>query len=789
MINTEELGQLMITDAEAFMQRINEEPLRFSAQFAEYLDTQDPLKEELNNSFDLGLITPFAGHSLGPTFRAAKKKIDETYDLQREQLHAGHFPETKDEGGNWFDCDIDEESLRAMQKMLGFAELSEFVFSQKGLSDNLAILLDTFYKPILKDWQCGRTKICHLGTEFFSDQAVVHSILARGIDNAHGFGVFEGKVKPEPEDLTLKLQPDKNGLFSEDQIIATVKKHAHEIQVLHLSDVIFSTGQRLDIPYIVAQLHDEIVQYDIKVGLDLAHTVGNRTINLAALGLITYAVGCSYKHGGGTAGAGFGFYVNQNVDLTRYKPIQGWKAAQSGQVFAHINGFNPEIMYQSGARAFRISNVSPVAIAPIQSFVKKMSAIGWDKLMMKSECLTQYLYASLHERLGDKIQFITPCASNKRGAMLVFRVKNVADVQKIEEELKKENELGQFEIDVRKPNNIRVTAHYGYTKFADIQRFTCRLEKVIAHVLAEQMEHIKRKNRDMLAQEISQLEVINYDTVSALLPRLLQQGQITLDSSVYTPFDITSVNPTGVGRYLVYDHPDKDNPISIWAFAFAPRQKTSIHDHQYKGTVIVLDGPISEKYYEPTGESTAKLVRRVDRYSFHANSDNLDSNFVHQLKRRKGLGEGLSVTLHIYNMNAHKVTADGEIMTNRNLQQVYVKDKIVDKSCLPAYTQEHCEPSTTLLHNPNANDTSYLDVLFTHIDVHLASGLMIALGVVALTLAFTVLNAASLGAAGILTGGLGLVSIASGLGFFSVGHGGASKEPEQEFSHSALCSA
>ena len=137
-----------------------------------------------------------------------------------------------------------------MQKMLGFAELSEFVFSQKGLSDNLAMLLDTFYKPLLKDWQRGQTKICHLETEFFSDQAVVHSILARGIDNADGFGVFEGKSKPEPEALTLKLQPDENGLFSEDQIVATVKKHAHEIQVLHLSDVIFGTGQRLDIPYI-----------------------------------------------------------------------------------------------------------------------------------------------------------------------------------------------------------------------------------------------------------------------------------------------------------------------------------------------------------------------------------------------------------------------------------------------------------------------------------------------------------------------------------------------------------
>lgn len=486
MINQKHLSQLMRSDAEEFMRVISKEALRFSPEFVEYLDTLDPLKDELKDAFELGEVTAFAGHSLGPVFSSAKEKIDETFNLQRDKLHAGHFPETREEGGNWFDCDIDEESLMAMQKMLGFSDLCEFVFTQKGLSDNLATLLDTFYKPILKNWQSGQTKICHLGTEFFSDQAVVHSIIARSIDNASGFGIFDGKLEPQPDDLTLKLLPDEQGLFSEEEIISEVKQHAHELQVLHLSDVIFGTGQRLDISYILSQLHDEIVKYDIKVGLDLAHTVGNRTINLSALALVTYAVGCGYKHCGGTAGSGFGFYVSKKADLERYKPIQGWKAALSDRVFTHINGFNPQIMYKSGAWAFRTSNVSPVAIAPIQSFVKKMSSIGWDKLMVKSECLTRYLQASLVEHIGDKIQFITPNDPKRRGAMLVFRVTGITDMQQIEELLKQKHEFGQFEVDVRKPNNIRVTAHYGYTKFADIQRFVCRLEQVIGLALTEQ---------------------------------------------------------------------------------------------------------------------------------------------------------------------------------------------------------------------------------------------------------------------------------------------------------------
>ncbi len=494
------------------------------------------------------------------------------------------------------------------------------------------------------------------------------------------------------------------------------------------------------------------------------------------------------------------------------------------------------------------------------------------------------------------------------------------------------------------------------TEDLDQLMITDRLE----HVLAEQeekqkeakIERINQKNRDVIVQEINKLDVVNYDTVSQLLPKLIQQGQLTLDHSIYTPFDVTSLNSSGVGRYLVYEHLDKDNPLSIWAFAFAPRQKTSIHDHEYKGTVIVLNGPISEKYYTPNEETgTALLHERADRHRFHSNSDNLANNLAHQLKRRKDLGEGISVTLHIYNMNAHKVTPEGETVISRNLHRLYTKEKTSVKNKRPGYLQKYPEatlknrpfmkpisaictqvysvdhPSQEAQHfvtfdltfaendqkghliiktdsnhrtaiesklyfhgkssaaqfvpwqedswqnalmkawlryisvagycaaltkdlvyelqerednsfcyelteyskkvarsmyphgtmvnadgseshitmvpenhstwfeqldepmpSPKTNDIDYFDILFTYIDFRLTSGLIIALGVVVLTVAFTALNAPSLGVAGIVVGGLGLVSIASGLGFFKAGYERASKEPEPGLSHSSICS-
>ncbi|WP_412757759.1 cysteine dioxygenase [Legionella bozemanae] len=205
----------------------------------------------------------------------------------------------------------------------------------------------------------------------------------------------------------------------------------------------------------------------------------------------------------------------------------------------------------------------------------------------------------------------------------------------------------------------------------------------------KKIDGIKQKNREILIKAITELDEVTYETVSTYLIQKLAEGSLKLDPSVYKPADPTM--PNGVARYLLYDHPDTSNPFSIWVFAFATKQKTTIHDHKYKGTVTVLEGPISEKYYHPTGEHTARLVNRVDRYQFHSNRDDLSGVFVHQLKRRKALGEGVSVTLHIYNMEAYLVGLEGEKMDRRNLNIIYSKDKTVNKENIPAYSEAHPE--------------------------------------------------------------------------------------------------
>ncbi|MGL6028885.1 MAG: cysteine dioxygenase [Legionella sp.] len=187
------------------------------------------------------------------------------------------------------------------------------------------------------------------------------------------------------------------------------------------------------------------------------------------------------------------------------------------------------------------------------------------------------------------------------------------------------------------------------------------------------IEQIRTENSELIAKVIKRLPKITYDTVAHSLPQLFATGLLELNLLAYPPADATATTAAGIGRYLIYDNGDLENPFSIWMFAFAPKQKTCIHDHQYRGCVTVLQGPVSEKYYTPSDDGSVRLITRADRYRFHSNTDDLDDNFVHQLKRRKGLGDGVSVTLHIYNMHAHLVDQLGTISDNRNLNVIYSK--------------------------------------------------------------------------------------------------------------------
>jgi kynureninase len=482
-----DLAQLMLTNPVSFTAKIRQQPNYLTHTFAQYLDTIDPLNYT-SHLFNIDQVIPFAGHSLGPVFLPVLDKIMDTAVLQKK-LHAGHFSSSHPEGkdnGHWFECDRHKPSLAAAKQLLGFKDNQEFIFTANGLSDNLARLLDTFFRPSKKDWLKGKNKILMLGTDFFSDQAVVASVMQRAITTAMQFEIF--KKPPELDQQIIKLNPDQNGIYHTEQIITAIKLHAANIKVICLSDIVFGTGQRLELTKIFTAVKKELERHEIIVGLDLAHSIGNRAINLANFPVqIHFAVGCAYKHLCGFAGSSFGIYVNKNINLNTYPPLQGWKAAAPERVFATINRYDPTIMAHAGAVAFRLSNPPPVPLAPVQVYLNYFGQIGFEKCFNKSECLTRYLIDQLQSHLGAQIEFITPLDANQRGAMIVIRVPGLQNVQRLEERLNNNDLNGSYEIDTRPPNNIRLTAHYAYTKFAHIAAMVEKLQAVIVSELRGQL--------------------------------------------------------------------------------------------------------------------------------------------------------------------------------------------------------------------------------------------------------------------------------------------------------------
>lgn len=494
----------------------------FSAEFAAELDAMETLP--MKQLFEIGSITPMAGHSLGPIFKPAREKINNVFDLQKAKLHEGHFPDTREEGGDWYRCDREPKAINAIRSMLGNFEDGEVVFSHKGLSDLLGEVIPTFYEPCLKDWSKEKTHICFLGKEFLSDQKVIETTLIRAINKARRDEAFKDIPEPTAESLMLGISPNPDGLYSEHEIIDFVRKNAFKIQILHLSHIVFSTGQLVDLQMILSALQDVIAEHEITVGVDLAHTTGNRPIDLPSLN-ITYAAGCAYKFVSGTAGTGGYLYVNNKADLIKYQPIQGWVAVENpSDAFKHIDGTKhndqePVKMCNKGAIAFTRSNPSPIAVAALQEFAKYMHNVGWDSIVAKSECLTRYMIALLKYKLGDKIKFITPEDSTKRGAMIVFQIQGLLDVRPIENLLKQESQFGRFDSDTRPPKNIRLTAHC-YTEFQDIHNAVSRLTFVVEELLAKQIvadKSVSIKDTLNLRLFSTQSELSGNDTLSKTL--------------------------------------------------------------------------------------------------------------------------------------------------------------------------------------------------------------------------------------------------------------------------------
>ncbi len=409
-----------------------------SREFARALDEQDllaPFRERFNFPKERGGRSPvyFCGNSLGLQPELAAEYVREELANWRDFAVDGHFHS--------------ERPWLGYHRLAtdGFAELTGAqaaeVVAMNTLTVNLHILMASFYRPTRE-----RSKIIIEAGAFPSDQYAAASQI-----RMHGH---------DPESDLLEWQPRDGELCIED-LEALLVREKGSVALLLLPGVQYYTGQVLDMPRI-CELGRE---HGCKVGLDLAHAIGNVELSLGRWEP-DFASWCTYKYLNAGPGAIAGAYVNRR----HHSPddfLHGWWGNRESSRFRMSPLFEPA----EGAEAWQMSNPPILSLAPVVASLQLFKEAGFDRLREKSVRLTGYLRWLVEQRFGDRIGTITP--DDARGCQLSFVVRRPgeSDPRRVFERLCELNVTGDW----RYPDVIRMAPVPMYNSFEDVYEFAERL--------------------------------------------------------------------------------------------------------------------------------------------------------------------------------------------------------------------------------------------------------------------------------------------------------------------------
>lgn len=365
------------------------------------------------------LISYFCGHSLGLQPLATKDYLELELNKWARQGVEGHF----DEPNPWFHY---HKFLRPGLSHLCGAKESE-VAAYGSLSSNLHFLLASFYRP-----SKSRFKILSEGISFPSDRFALQTHVA-----------FRGL---EAKEAIVWLKHDEDYCFSTDYIVSEIEKHGETLALVWLSGVNFLSGQVLDMLRIAKAAN----QYGIKIGIDLAHALGNVPLQLHDWG-IDFAVWCSYKYLNAGPGATGGYFVHEknhpSPQLTTHNshPIPllgGWWGHEESTRFQTEQDFHPI----SGADAWQHSNANVLSLAPLRASLDLFLIENVHNLHERSLEHTEKAISLLKQL--DNVQVLTP--QYARGNMVSLLLKR-PDKRTILEKLKAKH----ISADWREPGILR----------------------------------------------------------------------------------------------------------------------------------------------------------------------------------------------------------------------------------------------------------------------------------------------------------------------------------------------
>ncbi len=327
-------------------------------------------------------------------------------------------------------------------KLIG-SKPSEVVI-MNALTVNLHLLLVSFYKPI-----GNRCKILIEKGAFPSDQYAVESQI-----KFHGL---------DPRDclIEFKTENDKN-YFNDDNIVKIIQEQGSEIATILIGGVNYYNGQLLDIK--------RITKWGKKmgsmVGFDLAHAVGNVTLDLNKWN-VDFAAWCSYKYLCAGPGSPGGVYINEKYHDWKGPRFEGWW------------GQNKEIRFNMGsyfdgiktAEGWQLSNAPIFGMTPLKASMEIFDQLGMPAIRSKGIKISSFLIYLIEKNIPE-VSIITPKNFQKRGCQLSLTVK---DGKRI---FTRVSEQGVV-CDWREPNVIRVAPHPLYNSYLEVYDFVKILKNAI----------------------------------------------------------------------------------------------------------------------------------------------------------------------------------------------------------------------------------------------------------------------------------------------------------------------
>lgn len=412
---------------------------------AHFLDAADALAEFRSQfwlpQFAGADVCYFCGNSLGLQPRRAQEYVVAELEDWRTFGVEGHFKARRP----WFS--YHRWFAEPLANLVG-ARPDEVV-AMNSLTVNLHAMMTSFYRPSGR-----RNRIIMAGHEFPSDRYAVESQI-----RLHGF---------EVEEAMIEIQPiPGSDILTTEQIVDAIELHGQSVELVLFSGVHFYTGQRFDMAAIASAAHS----VGAKVGLDLAHAIGNVELSLHDWD-VDFAVWCSYKYLNGGPGAVGGLFVHERyanrADLPR---LAGWWGNEESTRFTMEHQFVPT----QGADGWQLSNAQILQMAALRASLELFMEAGFSRIVAKRDALTGFAERVLTASISTTswIHIITPKATTERGAQISIRFDRHG--REVFEAL---TACGII-VDWRTPNVIRLAPAPLYNTFIDV----AKLGAAFAHIV------------------------------------------------------------------------------------------------------------------------------------------------------------------------------------------------------------------------------------------------------------------------------------------------------------------